>query len=116
MTVRPDDGAHLARHRSEGVWQPPRRDLIRVGSPTRRWFLQTGLTGFAGLSMGQLLGLRARAEAAKSPPAPKAVFLSWRSGAPSHIDMWAPRPDAPVDLRGPFGPIPTALPGVRVGE
>jgi len=116
MTVRPDDGTHQARHRSEGIWHPPTRDLIRVGSPTRRWFLQTGLTGFAGLSMGQLLGLRARAEATKSPSDPKAVILIWLSGGPSHLDMWDPKPDAPVEVRGPFGSIPTALPGVRVGE
>jgi hypothetical protein len=51
MTGRPNDAAHGARHRSEGIWQPPRGDLVRVGSPTRRWFLQAGLTGFAGLSM-----------------------------------------------------------------
>ena len=59
MTGRPNDAAHTARHRSEGIWQPPRGDLVRVGSPTRRWFLQAGLTGFAGLSMAQLLQLQA---------------------------------------------------------
>ncbi|MEZ5431454.1 MAG: DUF1501 domain-containing protein [Verrucomicrobiales bacterium] len=40
----------------------------------------------------------------------------WLSGGPSHIDMWDPKPDAPREIRGPFGSIPTKLPGVHVCE
>jgi hypothetical protein len=84
-----------------------------VGS--RRWFLQTGLTGLAGLSLPGLLHSR---DAGASPGGAdrKAVILIWLSGGPSHIDTWDPKPDAPAEIRGPFRSIPTMVPGVRVCE
>jgi uncharacterized protein (DUF1501 family) len=109
-----------ARHRLEhasatrrSLLQPPDADVIRVGS--RRWFLQTGLAGLAGLSLPGLL--RSRAEAAGAAGAPrKAVILIWLSGGPSQLDTWDPKPDAPAEVRGPFASIATAVPGVRVCE
>ncbi len=38
------------------------------------------------------------------------------TGGPSHIDTWDVKPDAPREIRGPFGTIRTALPGVRICE
>ena len=46
----------------------------------------------------------------------KAVILIWLSGGPSHLDTWDPKPDAPTEVRGPFGSIATKVPGVRVCE
>jgi hypothetical protein len=79
--------------------------------------LRAGLAGFAGLSAPDLLRLRAEAAtpAARKEP-PKSVILFWLSGGPSHIDMWDPKPDAPSEVRGPFGTIPTSVPGVRFCE
>ena len=37
-------------------------------------------------------------------------------GAPSHIDTLDPKPDAPLEVRGPYKPIATAVPGTRVTE
>ena len=37
-------------------------------------------------------------------------------GGPSHIDTWDLKPDAPAEYRGPFTPIATRLPGVRICE
>jgi hypothetical protein len=85
-----------------------------VGS--RRWFLQTGLAGLAGLSVPDLLRHRARAAGPDRPTRRGAVILFWLSGGPSHLDMWDPKPDAPAEVRGPFASIPTAVPGVRVCE
>jgi hypothetical protein len=109
-----------ARHRLEhasatrrSLLQPPDADLIRVGS--RRWFLQTGLAGLAGLSLPGLL--RSRAETAGAAGAPrKAVILIWLSGGPSQLDTWDPKPNAPAEVRGPFASIATTVPGVRVCE
>lgn len=96
------------------LFAPP-SDLIRVGS--RRWFLQTGLAGMAGLSLPALLA--ARAGAAGSSQAPrdrKTVILFWLSGGPSQIDMWDPKPHAPVEIRSPFATLATRLPGVQFTE
>ena len=94
-------------------FQPATSDLIRIGS--RRWFLQAGLAGVAGLSLPNLL--RCRAGGATSNDADrKAVILIWLSGGPSQLDTWDPKPDAPSEVRGPFQSIPTKVPGIRVCE
>src|SRR5690606_24413585 len=46
----------------------------------------------------------------------KAVIVFWLSGGPSHIDMWDPKPDAPREIRSPFAPISTRVPGVQFTE
>ena len=93
--------------------QPPAFDLIRVGS--RRWFLQTGFAGMAGLTLPGLLRCRAEGRA-RGGASRKAVILIWLSGGPSQLDTWDPKPDAPSEVRGPFGSISTKVPGVRVSE
>lgn len=86
-------------------------DGVRVGS--RRWFLQTGLAGLAGLA----LPFAGRSLLAQNPPRErKAVIVFWLSGGPSHLDMWDPKPDAPREVRGPFVSIATRAPGVRFTE
>jgi len=37
-------------------------------------------------------------------------------GAPSHIDTLDPKPDAPVEIRGPYKPIQTSVPGMQISE
>ena len=84
---------------------------------SRRGMLKAGLAGMAGLSLPDLL--RVRAEAASSGRAMsrgKSVILLWMAGGPSHIDTWDPKPDAPREIRGPFGTIATKIPGVRLSE
>jgi uncharacterized protein (DUF1501 family) len=88
-------------------------DLIKVGS--RRWFLQTGIAGLAGLSLPDLLGCRAQTSTSGLAPR-KAVILIWLSGGPSQLDTWDPKPDAPDEIRGPFGSVATSVPGVRLSE
>jgi uncharacterized protein (DUF1501 family) len=106
------DAEHAgAAHRSP--FHPATWDLIRVGS--RRWFLQTGLAGVAGLSLPRLLSFRARA-AVPARHDRKSVILIWLSGGPSQLDTWDPKPDAPLEVRGPFRSIATKVPGVRICE
>lgn len=112
-----DLGCNSAEHVQSGIsplFSPTGGDLLRLNS--RRWFLQTGLTGMAGLTLPALLKKRAEAAKAGRPKNNKNVILFWLSGGPSHIDMWDPKPDAPSEIRGPFDSIPTKLPGVRVCE
>ena len=37
----------------------------------------------------------------------KRCILLWMAGGPSHIDTWDPKPDRPLENRGPFGVINT---------
>src|SRR5690349_5550343 len=97
--------AHALAHTS-ALLQPPARDLIRVGS--RRWFLQTGLAGLAGLTLPDLLRHQAQGAAANGASR-KAVILIWLSGGPSQLDTWDPKPDAAGEVRGPFKSIATRV-------
>jgi len=82
--------------------------------------LQAGLNGLAGLSMAQILRVQAEARAADVPLGRnvdrKSVILFWLSGGPSHLDTWDAKPDAPKEVRGPYGTIATRVPGVRFCE
>ena len=108
---------HSAEHVAAACSSPfgPRPDsLIHVGS--RRWFLQIGLTGAAGLSLPAMLP--SRGAAAKSGPAkkPTSVIQIWLSGGPSQLDMWDMKPEMPAEIRGPFSPIRTKIPGIDICE
>ena len=84
---------------------------------TRRNFLKASLAGIAGLSVPALLQSQAQATASGQPrPTGKSVILLWMAGGPSHIDMWDMKPDRPAQNRGPFSPIATSVPGVRICE
>jgi uncharacterized protein (DUF1501 family) len=91
---------------------PLEREGLTVLS--RRNMLKCGLAGIAGLSLPDLLKLRA--QAAGSVNRPKSVILLWMTGGPSHIDTWDPKPARPYNNRGPFSPIDTAVPGINVCE
>jgi hypothetical protein len=85
------------------------------GGWTRRAFLQVGGSIVLGLSLADLLRLRAQAGPVTGGSA-KSVLLLWLWGGPAHLDTWDPKPDAPPEFRGPFSAIATKVPGVRVGE
>jgi hypothetical protein len=46
----------------------------------------------------------------------RSTVLFFLSGGASHIDMWDLKPNAPLEYRGPFRPIATSAPGVRLCE
>ncbi len=81
---------------------------------SRRAFLQIGGSSVLGLSLWDWLRLKSGA----TPPSgtARSVILLWLWGGPSQLDTWDPKPDAPLDFRGPFAAIPTRVPGTRIGE
>src|SRR5947209_6806596 len=85
---------------------------------SRREFLHVGGLSALGLSLPAFLRVRqaAAAEATPSRRSSMNCILLWMQGGPSHIDTLDPKPDAPAEIRGEFGTIPTAQPGVRVCE
>lgn len=83
-----------------------RRHMLRIGTAA-------GLC--SGLTLPQLLESEARAEGKPEPKAKSCIFL-FLEGGPPHQDMWDPKPDAPAEIRGPFEPIATSVPGTFVLE
>lgn len=85
----------------------------------RRDFLKLGLTAAGGgLGFTDLLRARAMTAAAPQPSLGRPVncILVWLDGGPSHYEMFDPKPDAPSEIRGEFGTIPTSVPGLRFSE
>ena len=95
---------------------PELQPLLQAGR--RRWLLQAGLGGLAGLSLPALLQHSAAASPAgttASRPV-KSVIQIWLSGGPSQLDMWDMKPEMPPEIRGPFQPVSTCVPGVQICE
>jgi hypothetical protein len=82
----------------------------------RRAFVRAGGLGVAGITLSALLRAEARAKEDGKPTRPKSVIYIVLDGGPSHVDMWDPKPNAPAEVKGPFKPIATKLPGVRFTE
>ena len=82
-------------------------------SLSRRSFLQIGGCSVFGLSLADLLKAK---DAGRTPGSAKAVILLWMWGGPSQLETFDPKPNAQLENRGPFGTIPTRIPGVRFCE
>lgn len=87
----------------------------------RTWLQSTLLAGGMGLSLSDVLRLQAESSAGRTPgSAPSvpdtAVIQIWLGGGPSQFETFDPKPDAPVEFRGPYGPIATRLPGIAFCE
>lgn len=81
----------------------------------RREFLRIGSLGLGGLSLGNLLQLRAQADAGKSPLKDKSVVFLFMHGGPSQFETFDPKMDAPSNIRSATGEIATSIPGVTFG-
>jgi hypothetical protein len=88
--------------------------LLNVGR--RRWLLQAGLGALTGLSVPQLLRARAAAAERGREKSQAAVIQIWLSGGPSQIDTWDPKPEMPAEIRGPYQPIASSVPGISLCE
>ncbi len=82
-------------------------------SISRRMFLSAGR---GGLSLPAVFQARAIAATAGQMPPDTAVIQYWLNGAASHFETYDPKPDAPSEVRGPFNPISTNVPGTHICE
>jgi hypothetical protein len=106
--------AHAHSHAFGGLHAREREGLVL---PTRRNMLKASLAGLAGLSLPRLLECESSARGPQHfSSGPRSIILLWMAGGPSQIDTWDVKPDRPEQNRGPFGSIPTKLPGVRISE
>ena len=89
------------------------RAVRNCSGVSRREFLRAGALGAAGFSLADLLAAEARAGIRSSH---KAVINVHLDGGPPHLDMIDLKPDAPLQVRGEFKPISTAIPGFSICE
>src|SRR3982750_634089 len=82
---------------------------------TRRDFLQAGVLGAVGLTLPNLLALKALGKVADGYDN-RSVIMIFNLGAPSQIDLFDPKPDAPAEIRGPFKAIPTKSKDIQLTE
>jgi len=89
----------------------------QTGQLNRRQLLQLGGVSAIGLGLPELLhaatpGNRSRAGGQQ----PKSCIFIVLYGGCSQIDSFDLKPDAPSEIRGPFNPISTTVPGMRICE
>ncbi len=111
---------HLLRFVLGGIRPSEPRPMIRFTSGrafsncsgiSRRGFLTAGFSGIAGLSLPELLAAESATGRSGSR---KSVIVIHLDGGPPQMDLIDPKPDAPIDLRSPFGPISTTVPGLHL--
>ena len=90
---------------------------------SRRQLLRVGGLGSLGLTLPNLLraeaelGIANESGRARRALAPiRSCILIFYYGGPSHIDTYDMKPNAPLEIRGQFGSIATAVAGIRVCE
>ncbi|MCI0700665.1 MAG: DUF1501 domain-containing protein [Planctomycetia bacterium] len=83
---------------------------------SRRQLLQLG--GISALHLGIPGTVAARVDPGKlgHGAAEKSCIFILLCGGPSHLDTWDLKPDAPAEIRGPYKPAATTIPGMRISE
>jgi hypothetical protein len=78
----------------------------------RRSFIQVGVLGGLGLSLVDLFAPRAAGGMTRAEGPAKSVIQIIFPGGLAHQESWDPKPEAPIDYRGPLGVVKTKLPGI----
>jgi hypothetical protein len=102
-------------------WQTPPEILLMIQMDAsrpvhfcdglrRRDLLHAGALGVIGLSLADLFALEAARAAARTDTSCIVLMLV---GAPNQLDTWDMKPEAPSEIRGPYKPIATNVPGIR---
>jgi hypothetical protein len=81
----------------------------------RRDFLHAGSLSLLGLGLTQMAGLNALGAVDPNKKDVNCILLML-VGGPSQLDTWDMKPDAPVEIRGPYKPIKTNVPGIEISE
>ena len=82
---------------------------------SRRRLLQMGGLGLLNASVPGVVMARTGG-APRGPAAEKSCIFILLCGGPSHLDTWDLKPSAPEEIRGPYKPIASAVPGMRISE
>ena len=80
---------------------------------SRRDFIKIGGLAMGGLSLPQMLRAEEQSGIRKSA---KSVIMIYMAGAPPHQDIFDLKMDAPLEIRGPYQPMRTKVPGIHISE
>ena len=83
---------------------------------SRRRLLQAGGLGALSLGTPGLVAASVGTGKTTKGAAEKSCIFILLCGGPSHLDTWDLKPDAPAEIRGPYKPIATTVPGMRISE
>ena len=87
--------------------------FLHRGRWSRRTLLRAGAIGFGGWMLPQLSA--AKSSAAPRRRAKRCIFI-FLNGGPSQLDTFDMKPIAPSEIRGPYRPIATSVPGLAICE
>ena len=93
-----------------------RNRLRRCDGILRRDVLHVGALTALGLNLSDWIDLRDASAAEQPAVRAEACILIWLDGGPSHLETFDLKPDAPTEVRGPFQPISTSVPGIQLSE
>lgn len=92
--------------------------MLRIrgkGGTTRREFLQVGMLGALGFGLREWFEAKARG-AVRAGKEDRACIMIFNLGAPSNMDLWDMKPEAPAEIRGPFKPVQSKVEGMAFSE
>src|SRR5687768_16550049 len=84
---------------------------------SRRSLLTVGGVGWLGCTLADAVSTRVAAStSAASGKGPNNCIFIFLNGGPSQYETFDPKPDTPVEIRGPYGAIETNVSGIRISE
>lgn len=91
--------------------------LMNLPKTSRRQVLKAGGVGLLNLGIpGLVVGKDKFDASGKAVASKKCCIFVLLCGGPSHIDTWDLKPDAPSEIRGPYKPIRSKVPGMQLSE
>ena len=91
------------------------KQSLSPGMISRRRMLQLSAAGSLGLGIPGTVAARVGGGGTTKTTDKSCIFILL-CGGPSHLDTWDLKPDAPAEIRGPYKPAATAVPGMRINE
>jgi hypothetical protein len=82
----------------------------------RQALIAAGLGALSMTTPGLVMGADATDASGQAVASEKSCIFVLLCGGPSHVDTWDMKPDAPDTIRGPYRPIETRVPGMRINE